>query len=72
LGADGSAGVAVSGLGCHDARVTRIGCSAVDGLLARAVGGGLGVARAFAVVRAGSWAVRAWIVRWIAAGFSVG
>lgn len=68
FGADTVAGVGVRNLWRHDARAAGATCSAADGRPA----GGLGTARALAVVRVSSCAVRAWIWRWIAAGFRVG
>lgn len=72
FGVDGVAGVRVTGLGCHEARVAGAACSLVGVRAAGVVAGGWGMARALAVVKVSSWAVRAWILRWIAAGFSVG
>jgi hypothetical protein len=67
FGADTVAGVDVRVLAHHDARAVGAACSPADGRSA----GGLGVAQVSAVVRASSCAVRAWTLRWIAAGFSV-
>lgn len=58
--------------GCHDARVAGAEWSSRWAPPVGAAASGLGVARALAVVRVSRSAVRAWIWRWMAAGFRVG
>jgi hypothetical protein len=72
FGADGVAGRRFQVRASHAASVAGVVESAAAAGLSGAVAGGFGVALALAVVRVNSWAVRAWILRWIAAGFSVG